>query len=84
LGVIVGKKLERDKATKLHTLGLVDHAHSAAAESLDEAVVRDSLADHVQALGLKRNTKDVRKPSQRSNQPTATATIVRSISQSIA
>ena len=30
-------------------LGLVDHTHPAAAELLNDAVVRDGLADHAQA-----------------------------------
>ena len=34
-------------------LGLVDNAHSSAAQLLDDAVVRDSLADHLaEILGL--------------------------------
>ena len=28
-------------------LGLIDHTHAAAAELLDDAVVRDGLADHL-------------------------------------
>ena len=31
-----------------HVLGLVDNAHSTAAQPLDDAVVRDGLADHLQ------------------------------------
>ena len=31
-------------------LGLVDNAHPATAELLDDAVVRDGLADHAQML----------------------------------
>jgi hypothetical protein len=46
-GYIVGQKLERHKATEFHILSLVDHTHAAAAEFLDNAVVRDGLADHV-------------------------------------
>ena len=43
---IVGEKLEGDKAAKVSVLGLVDDTHAAAAEFLDDAVVRDGLADH--------------------------------------
>ncbi len=45
-GYVVGQELEGDKATELHILSLVDHAHPATAEFLDDAVVRDGLADH--------------------------------------
>ena len=31
-------------------LGLVDHAHAAAADLLDDPVVRDNLADHVRNM----------------------------------
>ena len=31
-----------------YVLGLIDHTHAAAAELLDDAVVRDNLADHAQ------------------------------------
>ena len=46
LGYFVGQKLEGDKAAELDVLGFVDHTHPAAAELLDNAVVRDGLADH--------------------------------------
>ena len=42
----VGQELERDKAARRGVFGLVDHAHAAAAELFDDAVVRDRLADH--------------------------------------
>ena len=45
-GNFVGQELERDKAMQLDVLGFVDHAHAAAAEFLDDAVVRNGLADH--------------------------------------
>ena len=44
-GYLVGQELEGDKATELDILGLVDHTHPAAAQLLDDAVVRDGLAD---------------------------------------
>jgi hypothetical protein len=43
---ILGQELERDKATEGGVLGLLDHAHAAAAQLLEDAVVRDGLADH--------------------------------------
>jgi len=36
----------RDKTPKLDILSLIDHTHPSAAELLDDAVVRDGLADH--------------------------------------
>ena len=51
LGVLVlrafsRKELQRDRSLELGVLGKVDHAHSAAAERVDDAIVRDGLADH--------------------------------------
>ena len=46
LSDIVGKKLQRDKAAQNGVLGLVDYTHPAATQLLDDAIVRDSLADH--------------------------------------
>ena len=46
MGNIFGQEFERDEATKLGVLGLVDDAHAPAAELLDDAVMRDGLADH--------------------------------------
>ncbi len=45
-GNVVGQELQGDEAVQLHVLSLVDHTHAAAAELLDDAVVRDGLADH--------------------------------------
>jgi hypothetical protein len=45
-GYLVRQKLQGDEAVQLYILGLVDHTHPAATELLDEAVVRDGLADH--------------------------------------
>jgi hypothetical protein len=42
---ILRQELQRDKATEFCVLGLVDHTHPATAELLDDAVVRDSLAN---------------------------------------
>jgi hypothetical protein len=38
---------------QLHILSLVDHTHAATTEFLDDLVVRDGLADHEWALGLR-------------------------------
>ena len=43
---IFGEKLQRKEAPKLGVLGLVHNPHAAAAEFLDNAVVRDDLVDH--------------------------------------
>jgi len=43
---VIGQELESDKATEVSVLGLVDHTHATATEFLDDAVVRDGLADH--------------------------------------
>jgi len=40
------EKLQRDETTEFSVLGLVDHTHPAAAQLLDNAVVRDGLTDH--------------------------------------
>ncbi len=42
----VGKELEGDEAAEVGVFGLVDYSHAAAAEFVDDAVVRDGLADH--------------------------------------
>jgi hypothetical protein len=42
-GYIIGKKLQGDKAIEFDVLGLVDDTHATAAESLDDAVMRDRL-----------------------------------------
>ena len=44
---VVGQKLERYEAVEFHILGLVNHTHAATAQLLDDAVVRDGLADHL-------------------------------------
>jgi hypothetical protein len=41
----IGKKLEGYKPAKADILGFVDHAHASAPEFLDDAVVRDGLAN---------------------------------------
>ena len=50
---LVGQELEGDKATQLHILGFIDHSHPTTAQLLDDAVVRNGLADHwAEMLGL--------------------------------
>jgi hypothetical protein len=44
LAHIFGQKLQRDEAPKLCVLSLVNHAHAATTDFLDNAVVRDDLA----------------------------------------
>ncbi len=43
---IAGEELQRDLPAKLHVFTLVDDPHAAATEFLDDAVVRNGLADH--------------------------------------
>src|SRR5664279_3495845 len=43
---LVRQKLQRDKATEGQVFGLVDNPHPATAQLLDNAVMRDRLADH--------------------------------------
>ena len=45
-GYVVGQELECHKAAEFDILSLVHHAHTSAAQLLDDAVVRDGLADH--------------------------------------
>ncbi len=47
LGDFLGQELQGDKAVEASVLGLVDDTHPAAAELLDDAVVRNGLADHL-------------------------------------
>jgi hypothetical protein len=45
-GNVIWQELQRDKTPKLGVLGLVNDAHTAAAELLDDVVARNGLADH--------------------------------------
>src|ERR1700674_255861 len=47
-GYFIGQELQGDKSVQGYVLGLIDHAHATASELLDDAVVRDGLADHSQ------------------------------------
>jgi hypothetical protein len=42
----IRQKLEGDKSMQVFVFALVNHAHAAATQFLDNAVVRDSLANH--------------------------------------
>jgi hypothetical protein len=46
LGNFVRQEFQGDKAMQPRVFGFVDHAHAATTEFVDNAVVRDSLADH--------------------------------------
>src|ERR1700680_760560 len=46
LGKFFRKEFQADEASNLKVFGLVDHAHPAAAELLDYAVMRYGFADH--------------------------------------
>src|SRR5207253_3163435 len=45
-GDFFGQKLEGNEAMQPRVLGFIHHTHTAAPELLDDAVVRDGLADH--------------------------------------
>ncbi len=40
------QKFERDKAVETNVLSLIDNTHATTAQLLNDAVVRDGLADH--------------------------------------
>ncbi len=44
---VVGQELQRDAPAELEVFGLVDDAHAAAAQLLEDPVVGDGLADHL-------------------------------------
>ena len=50
-GSAIGQELEGDGPPEARVLGAVDDAHAAAAELLEDVIVRDRAADH---LGLPR------------------------------
>ena len=45
-GHFLRQELERDEAMQPRVLSFIDHTHAATTELLDDAVVRDGLADH--------------------------------------
>ena len=46
LGHFIGQELERDKTMQPRVFGFVNHAHPAATQHGNDAVVRDGLSDH--------------------------------------
>src|SRR5437016_12663654 len=44
--VLIRQKLQSHKSMQSHVLRLVNHTHPAAAELLDDAVMRNGLTDH--------------------------------------
>ena len=48
-GEFLRQELKRNGATQLRILGLIDYPHAAAAQFLDDAVVRDGLTNHERA-----------------------------------
>ena len=66
-GYVVGQELEGNKATEFNVLGFVDHSHTTAAQLLNDAVVRDGLADHEWARDSGCNIRDATRQSQRGN-----------------
>ena len=46
LGYFIWQELKGNKASESGVLGLIDHAHTTAAQLVDDAEVRDGLADH--------------------------------------
>ena len=49
-GHFIGQKLQRDESVQGYVLCLVDDTHAAAAEFLENAVMRDDLADHEETV----------------------------------
>src|SRR4029077_9490256 len=47
LGDLIGQKLQGDKPAESDVLGLIDDTHPAAADLLNNAIVRNGLAEHV-------------------------------------
>jgi hypothetical protein len=54
-GYFFGKELQGDKAAQTRVFSLVDNAHATATQLLDDAVVRDGLADHQGQILRRRN-----------------------------
>ncbi len=58
----IGQEFQSHKAVQLEVFRFVDHAHAPAAELLDQAVVRDGLADHwKQNLTLEREGESMKR-----------------------
>ena len=57
----VRQKLQRDETVQSRVLGLVDHAHAAAAQLFENPVMRNRLADHCANLtAVRRLTNECR------------------------
>jgi hypothetical protein len=52
-GHLIRQELQGNKTMESSVLGLVDHTHPATAQLLNDAVVRDGLADHGEAWELR-------------------------------
>jgi hypothetical protein len=55
---LIGQEFERNKTMKARVFRFVDHAHPAAADFLDNTVVRNSPPDHVKKI-LRRYDRQV-------------------------
>ena len=51
-GHFIGQELEGHKATEFDILGLIDDTHPAATQLLDDAIVRNGLADQLKSCSL--------------------------------
>jgi len=67
LGEVLGKKLEGDEAAEQRVFGFVDHTHATAAEKLNDPVMGDGCADHVQVKTKSAWNRVYRAHRQRSN-----------------
>jgi hypothetical protein len=66
LGYLIGQKLQSHKAVQPRILGFVDHTHPTAAQFLNDAVVRDGLADQMKRTSSSgRNLRVDARASQR-------------------
>jgi len=59
-GDLIGEKLQRNETAQFRVFGLVDHAHTAAAEFLENVVVRDGLANHWRECYVQERTKSMK------------------------
>src|SRR5690349_1267270 len=62
-GYVFGQELESNKPAEFEVFGLEHHTHTAAAQLLNDAVVRDGLADHRESepnLTLRKRAKSKR------------------------
>jgi hypothetical protein len=72
-GDVIRKEFERNETAQFGVLGLVHHAHTAAAEFFDDVVARNGLANHLSRIlrGQKRQVnecRDVGQPGMRNRQ----------------